>query len=92
MTDAADSPHLAIAGSTAEFVFGHADNDRGMTVGRTSPLSSRPCRQPGVRTSTRSTRTRPHGYTMDDTSMYQEAGAERHFKELEGLLARTLRA
>ena len=33
----------------------------------------------------------PHGYTMDDTSMYQEAGAERHYKELEGLLARTLR-
>ena len=33
----------------------------------------------------------PHGYTMADTSMYQEAGAERHFKELEGLLARTLR-
>jgi carboxymethylenebutenolidase len=32
----------------------------------------------------------PHGYTMADTSMYQEAGAERHFKELEGLLARTI--
>jgi carboxymethylenebutenolidase len=29
---------------------------------------------------------------MADTSMYQEAGAERHFKELEGLLGRTLRS
>ena len=33
----------------------------------------------------------PHGYTMNDTSMYQEAGAERSFRELEALLARTLR-
>uniref|UniRef100_UPI00260F0168 dienelactone hydrolase family protein n=1 Tax=uncultured Nocardioides sp. TaxID=198441 RepID=UPI00260F0168 len=32
-----------------------------------------------------------HGYTMADTSMYDEAGAERHFKELEALLSRTLR-
>jgi carboxymethylenebutenolidase len=33
----------------------------------------------------------PHGYTMNDTSMYQEAGAERHYTELEALLARTIR-
>jgi carboxymethylenebutenolidase len=32
----------------------------------------------------------PHGYTMNDTSMYQEAGAERSFRELEALLERRL--
>lgn len=34
----------------------------------------------------------PHGYTMSDTSSYQEAGAERHFSELRELFDRTLRA
>ena len=82
-----DSPHLAIADSTAEYVFGHADNDRGDDARTTSPSSRRRCRPPAARTSTRSTRAPPHGYSMADTSMYQEAGAERHFKELEGLLA-----
>jgi carboxymethylenebutenolidase len=33
----------------------------------------------------------PHGYTMADTSMYDETGAERSFEALEALLARTLR-
>ena len=32
----------------------------------------------------------PHGYSMADTSMYDEAGAERHFNVLRGLLDRTL--
>lgn len=32
----------------------------------------------------------PHGFTMVDTSMYQEQGAERSFRELEALCARTL--
>ncbi|MCW2817855.1 MAG: dienelactone hydrolase, partial [Marmoricola sp.] len=31
-----------------------------------------------------------HGYSMADTSMYDEASAERHFAELEALLGRTL--
>ena len=32
----------------------------------------------------------PHGYSMADTSMYDEGAAERHFTELEALLARTI--
>ena len=32
-----------------------------------------------------------HGYTMSDTSMYDEAATERHFEELRDLLDRTLR-
>ena len=32
-----------------------------------------------------------HGYSMTDTSVFDEAASERHFRELEGLFARTLR-
>ncbi len=32
-----------------------------------------------------------HGYTMSDTSMYDEAATERHFEALRDLLDRTLR-
>lgn len=31
-----------------------------------------------------------HGYTMSDTSSYQEAGTHRHFTDLEALYARTM--
>jgi carboxymethylenebutenolidase len=90
VTDADDSPHLAIGGSTAEYVFGHADQDRGMTpenvaaIEETLQAAGRPHLNEIYPDA-------PHGYSMADTSMYQEAGAERHFKELEGLLGRTLR-
>ena len=43
------------------------------------------------RTSTRSTRAPPHGYSMADTSMYDEAGTERHFSVLRDLLRRARR-
>jgi carboxymethylenebutenolidase len=91
VTDAVDSPHLAIAGSTADYVFGHADHDGGMTPEHVAILEAtlvsagRPHLN-GIYPDA------PHGYTMVDTSMYQEAGAERHFTELEALLARTIRA
>ena len=90
VTRAENSPHLAIAGSTAEYVFGHADNDRGMTVDHVAALEETlvAAGRPHLNEIYEDA---PHGYTMNDTSMYQEAGAERHYKELEGLLARTLR-
>ena len=90
VTDAKDSPHLAIADSTAEFVFGHADHDRGMTVENVAALEET-LRAAGRPYLNEIYEDAPHGYTMSDTSMYQQAGAERHFEELEGLLARTLR-
>jgi carboxymethylenebutenolidase len=91
VTDAPDSPHLAIAGSTAEYVFGHADHDRGMTVDHVAALEEA-LQAAGRPHLNEIYEDAPHGYTMTDTSMYQEAGAERHFRELEGLLARTLRS
>jgi carboxymethylenebutenolidase len=90
VTDADDSPHLAIGASTAEFVFGHADHDRGMTPENVAALEEA-LQAAGRPHLNEVYEEAPHGYTMNDTSMYQEAGAERHFKELEGLLARTIR-
>jgi carboxymethylenebutenolidase len=90
VTAAADSPHLSIADSTAEYVFGHADHDRGMTLDNVAALEDA-LQAAGRPHLNEVYADAPHGYSMADTSMYQEAGAERHFKELEGLLARTLR-
>jgi carboxymethylenebutenolidase len=90
VTDAADSPHLSIGDSTAEYVFGHADNDRSMTLENVAALEEA-LQAAGRPHLNEVYADAPHGYSMADTSMYQKAGAERHFKELEGLLARTLR-
>jgi carboxymethylenebutenolidase len=89
VTDAPDSPHLAIAGSTAEYVFGHADQDPSMSLDAVAALER-----------TLEEAARPHlnevyegaahGYTMADTSMYDEAGTERHFAVLKDLLGRAL--
>jgi carboxymethylenebutenolidase len=89
VTDAADSPHLAIAGSTAEYAFGHADQDRSMPLEAVEALE-RTLQDAGRPHLNEVYAGAPHGYTMADTSMYDEAGAERHFNVLQGLLARTL--
>jgi carboxymethylenebutenolidase len=90
VTDAPDSPHRSIETSTAEYVFGHADNDRGMTPDHVAELEET-LQAAGRPHLNEVYPDAPHGYTMADTSMYQEAGAERHFRELEALLARTIR-
>ncbi len=91
VTDAEDSPHLAIADSTAAYVFGHADHDRGMTPDHVAVLEEtlRAAGRPHLNEIYEGA---AHGYTMADTSVYDEAAAERHFRELEALLARTLRS
>ena len=90
VTDAADSPHRAIADSTAEYVFGHADQDRSMPLAAVAALEQalQAAGRPHLNEVYEGA---AHGYSMADTSVYHEAAAERHFKELEGLLARTLR-
>jgi carboxymethylenebutenolidase len=90
VTKAADSPHRSIDGSTAEYVFGHADHDPGMTLDHVAALEET-LQAAGRPHLNEVYAEAPHGYTMADTSVYQETAAERHFKELEGLLARTLR-
>ncbi len=89
-TDAEDSPHLSIGASTADYVFGHADNDPGLTPDNVATLEATlaSAGRPHLNAIYPDA---PHGYSMADTSMYQEAGAERHFAELEALFARALR-
>jgi carboxymethylenebutenolidase len=90
VTDAADSPHLQLASARAEFVFGHADNDRSMPPEAVERLG-RALADAGLSATNEIYPGSPHGYSMADTSMYDEAGAERSFDALESLLARTLR-
>jgi carboxymethylenebutenolidase len=89
-TDAPDSPHLGLPTARAEFVFGHADRDRGMPPDAVERLGAA-LDAAGLTATNEIYPEAPHGYTMNDTSMYQEAGAERSFRDLEALLARTLR-
>ena len=90
VTDAPDSPHHSAADvAAAELYFGHADEDQSMTPEQIAQLESAlddagaPYRSElyaGAR----------HGYTMSDTPVYDEAAAERHFRELFALLDRAL--
>ena len=89
-TDDDASPHLGLGGARAEFVFGHADNDKSMApeaVGRLGEALS----AAGLLFINDVYAGAPHGYTMNDTPAYHEEGAERHYRVLEELFARTLR-
>jgi carboxymethylenebutenolidase len=89
-TEEPDSPHLGLPNARAEFVFGHADHDGSMRpeaverLGRALDAAALTARNEVYEDA-------PHGYSMNDTSMYREAGAERSFRELHDLLERTLR-
>ncbi|MDO9377659.1 MAG: dienelactone hydrolase family protein [Nocardioidaceae bacterium] len=89
VTDGPDSPHLAVAGSTASYVFGHADQDGSMppeaieTLGRALAAADRPHVNEVFAGAV-------HGYSMADTSMYDEVAAERHFTVLRRLLTDAL--
>jgi carboxymethylenebutenolidase len=89
-TEEPDSPHAGLPHARAEFVFGHADHDRGMQPEAVERLG-RALEAAGLTGTNAIYPDAPHGYTMNDTSMYQEAGAERSFRELRALLDRTLR-
>jgi carboxymethylenebutenolidase len=90
-TEDPDSPHAGLANARAEFVFGHADHDRGMPSAAVERLG-RALEAAGLTAKNEIYPDAPHGYSMNDTSMYQEAGAERSFRELQALLERTLGA
>jgi carboxymethylenebutenolidase len=89
-TDDDDSPHLGLSDARAEFAFGHADNDRSMppeAVGRLGEALS----AAGLLFINDVYAGAAHGYTMNDTPAYHEEAAERHYRVLEELFARTLR-
>ena len=89
VTEDGSSPHLAVASSTAEYAFGHADQDGSMPIEAVETLEAAltDAGRPHVNEIYEGA---VHGYSMADTSMYDEAAAERHFAALQGLLARTL--
>jgi carboxymethylenebutenolidase len=89
VTDGPDSPHLGLANARAEFVFGHADHDRGMPPEAVQELGQ-VLADAGLKVTNEVYPDSPHGYSMNDTSMYHEPGAERSFTELHALLDRTL--
>ncbi|NPC95879.1 dienelactone hydrolase family protein [Nocardioides sp. zg-DK7169] len=90
VTEDPDSPHLALARARAEFVFGHAANDAAMPPEAVSALGEA-LDAAGLR-SVNEVYPAPHGYTMSDSSAYDEAATERHFAALEELFGRVLGA
>lgn len=88
-TEEPDSPHLAVKDATAEFVFGHADGDRSMPLEGVERLEQA-LQEAGRPHLNEVYAGAAHGYTMADTSAYDEAAAERHYAGLKALLDRTL--
>lgn len=90
-TDEPDSPHLRLVSATAEFVYGHADKDQSMPP-ESVALLDRALAEHGLTATTAVYPDAPHGYTMTDTSSHQQAGEDRHWRELRELFDRTLGA
>lgn len=88
-TDKEGSPHRVVAGTRAELYFGHADNDPSMSPESIARLEAA-LDEAGITYTSELYPDAPHGYTMADTSSYQEAGAERHYRDLEALYGRNL--
>lgn len=88
-TDDPDSPHLGLPQARARFVFGHAGHDRSMNAAAVARLGAA-LDAAGLQASNEVYPEAPHGYSMNDTPMYDEAAAERSFAELRTLLADTL--
>jgi carboxymethylenebutenolidase len=91
VTDSEDSPHRKAGDIAAEIYFGHADNDRSMNREQIATLDGA-LDDAGVRHRTEVYEGAAHGYTMADTPAYDEAAAERHYRELFALLDRTVAA
>jgi len=84
-TESPDSPHHRLPQARASFVFGHADNDGSMTAEDVALLEAA-LDDAGLTYTSAVYEGAPHGYTMSDTSMYDEGASERHFTELKALL------
>jgi carboxymethylenebutenolidase len=91
VTDCDDSPHRKASRLGAEVYFGHADNDRNMNPEQIATLDQA-MDAAGVEHRTEVYEGAAHGYTMADTPAYDEAAAERHYRELFALLGRTVAA
>jgi carboxymethylenebutenolidase len=88
-TDQPDSPHLQVGNISGEAYFGHADNDNSMTKEQIEALETA-LDAAGVTYTSEVYEGAPHGFTMSDTAMYNEAGEQRHWVNLFALLDRAL--
>lgn len=88
-TDESDSPHLSLATTRAAVLLRHADDDPSMPREGMDVIASL-ARESGVPLDQDVYPGAPHGYSMADTSMYDETAAERHFEDLREHLARRL--
>lgn len=86
VTSDADSPHLWLESAGAHVLLRHADQDPSMTPEQMAVIAAS-ARSAGLDLDQAVYPGAPHGYTMADTSMYDEAAAERHFDELRAHLA-----
>jgi carboxymethylenebutenolidase len=91
VTDSADSPHLTAGAVEAELYLGFADQDASMTADQIATLEHALDRA-GRDYRSEVYEGAAHGYTMADTPAYDEVAAERHFRELSGLLERAFGA
>jgi carboxymethylenebutenolidase len=81
------SPHLGLPRARAAFVFAHADHDRSMPPEAIARLG-RALEDAGLEHVNEVYAGAAHGYTMADTSAYDETAAERHYAALRDLLGR----
>jgi carboxymethylenebutenolidase len=91
VTEGQDSPHRSADRLQAELYFGFADEDPNATPEQIATLEHA-LDDAGVTYRSEVYEGAAHGYTMSDTPAYDEAAAERHFRELFGLLERTVAA
>ena len=89
VTEEPDSPHRSLATTRAAVLLRHADDDPSMPPEGMDAITSL-ARESGVALDQAVYPGAPHGYSMADTSMYDEASAERHFEDLREHLARRL--
>ncbi|WP_167138021.1 alpha/beta fold hydrolase [Diaminobutyricimonas sp. TR449] len=85
VADAADSPHLSLHTARASLMLRHADQDRSMPPAAMAEIAA-VSRRVGLQLSQEVYPNAPHGYSMSDTSMYDESAAEQHFTDLQAHL------
>ena len=90
-TDAPTSPHLLLPRIAARLYFGHATEDRGMPPEAIARLDQALAAWGGRAESEVYAGAR-HGWTVPDSTVYNQPQAERAFAKLTELLAETLRA
>lgn len=88
-TDAPESPHRVAGDIRAEVYVAHADQDRSMPPEQMERLEEALA---GVTHRAELYEGARHGFTMADLEVYDEQADERHWRELLGLLGRTIGA